>query len=510
MNKTINNNHNSNAITQSDLTKQPKGLLILFFAEIWERFSFYGIRALLVLYMTKQLMFSDVQAYGIYGAYGAMVYGASIIGGYVADHLTGSRYTVFLGGIIITIGHFFIAVPPSYMGLTPTDTLFIGLALIVMGTGFFKSNIAVLLGQLYQKNDKRRDSGYTLLYMGINIGSFLAPILCGFVGENIGWHYGFSLAGIGMFFGLIIIYHGRKYLDVAGMHPAYTFQPSSWFGKNMKLVILMGTILSIPLFTYAIHHSEFSNYILNFFAVLSLVTILYCIYKSPKEEQKCLWTLLAMFPFITCFFACFEQCGTSMSLYADRYVDRSFVGFTIPTSWFLSINPAFIILIAPMVAGLWNKLSRINKNPLPPIKFALGLVQIGLGFATMLMAIRTTQLNTNASMWWLVLSYLLHATGELCISPMGLSMVSKISPARLTGFMMGCFYLSIAFSHLVAAAVAKLSSNPTGISASIENRALLIEGFYKAFEVSFYLATVSGLVLFLISPLFKGVFQRHQ
>ena len=510
MYQAVNVNHNSLLITDDNINKQPTGLLILFLAEIWERFSFYGIRALLVLYMTKELMFNDTKAYGIYGAYGAMVYSASIIGGYVADHLTGSRYTVYLGGIIISIGHLFIAIPPSMIGLTPTDTLFIGLALIVMGTGFFKSNISVLLGQLYKANDGRRDSGFTLLYMGVNIGSFLAPITCGFVGEYIGWHYGFALAGIGMTLGMLIIYFGRRHLGDAGLLPVQIYQRNTIWGMDFKIVILMGTILCVPLFTYAIHHSEFSNYILNTFGILSLLTVFYCIFQSTSEERKCLWTLLIMFPFITCFFACFEQCGTSMSLYTDRYVDRNLLGFTIPTSWFLSINPFFIVLIAPLIALLWKKLAKIGKNPLPPFKFSLGLIQIGLGFAIMLMAIRSTQTNINASMWWIVLSYMLHATGELCIGPMGLSMVTKISPTRLTGFMMGCFYLSIAFSHLVAAAVAEVSSNPDGIANTIANRGLLIEGFYKAFEVSFYLAIVSGVTLLIIAPLFKEIFQRHQ
>jgi POT family proton-dependent oligopeptide transporter len=492
-------------------TSQPKGLFILFFSEMWERFSYYGMRALLVLYMTKQLMFSDAKAYGIYGAYGAMVYGASIIGGYIADHFTGSRYAVFLGGIIIAIGHFAMALPPFFSALPHEEILFIALAFIVVGTGFFKGNIAALVGQLYQANDPRRDSGYTLFYMGINIGAFLAPLACGYVGEKIGWHYGFSLAGFGMTAGLLIVYWGRQYLEDAGKTPILNEAKTSlpFDKKKMNALILVGSLLSIPLFTYVIRHSELSGYILNLFGILSVVLIIYFAFRSPLEERKCLLTLLVMFPFVMSFFACFEQCGSSMNLFADRHVNRTFLGYELPTSWLQSVNPMFIVLLAPFVAKLWTWLGKRGMDPLTPTKFSLGLLQAGLGFGALLIAIRGANADGMVSMWWLVLAYLLHTTGELCLSPVGLSMVSKISPPRFVGFMMGCFYLAIAFSHLIAAGVAKIASLPEECSVEVDRIASL-KGFYHAFEVLFYFPVAAGIVMFLIAPLLKGIFERHQ
>jgi POT family proton-dependent oligopeptide transporter len=488
---------------------QPKGLFILFISELWERFSYYGMRALLVLYMTKQLMFADGKAYSIYGAYGAMVYGANIIGGYIADNYTGSRYAVFIGGAIIAIGHFIMALPPFFTSMPIEGTLFIALSLVVVGTGFFKGNIAALVGQLYQENDPRRDSGYTLFYMGINIGAGLAPILCGYVGEKIGWHYGFSLAGVGMTAGLAIVYFGRRYLDEAGVileKDTLNKRPSRF---NINVLILVGSLLSIPLFSYVIQHSELSNYILNAFGVGAVLAIIYFAMQSSPEERKCLLTLLVMFPFVMSFFACFEQSGSSLNLFADRHVDRTILGYQIPTSWFQSVNPVFIILLAPIFAKLWTWLGKRGLDPLTPTKFSIGLLQAGLGFGALLMAIRTANVDGSTSMWWLVLAYFFHTTGELCLSPVGLSMISKISPPRFVGFMMGCFYLAIAFSHLIATAVAKIASLPEGAEVDIDRLAAL-KGFYHAFEVLFYFPVAASAILLLLSPLLRGIFERHK
>lgn len=499
-------------IDQESITvkrRQPKGLYILFFSELWERFSFYGIRALLILYMTKELMLSDHRAYGIYGAYGAMVYGATLIGGYLADHFTGSRYMVFIGSIIIAIGHFSMVLLPA-QHFTDEHIMFISLSLIVVGTGFFKGNIAAMVGQLYEKNDEIRDSGYTLFYMGINIGHFLAPIVCGHIGETYGWHYGFSLAGIGMTAGSIIIYLGREHLPSDSSAPAKeNIKDSTWLDLTIKIIILMGALLAIPVFAYIINHSELSSVVLNVFGVISLVIVAYFIKSSNPEERKCLLTLLVMLPFVTSFFACFEQYGSSVLLFTDRHIDRYIFGYQIPTSTLQSINPIFIVILAPITVQLWKWLAKRNMNPLAPSKFSLGLLQAGLGFGALLIAIRSADATGMISIWWLVLAMFLHTTGELCISPVGLSMVSKISPARFVGFMMGCFYLSLAFAHLIAAAVAKVASSSQNFGPNSDMTASL-NGFYHSYEILFYFPVATSIIMLLIAPLFKDIFERHR
>lgn len=484
-------------------SSHPKGLAILFFAELWERFSFYGMRALLVLYMTSELLFHDAKAYGVYGAYGAMVYGSQIIGGYIADQFLGCRRAIYLGGIIIALGHLILSFATEM-------SMFMGLSFIIIGTGFFKPNISALLGKLYKKNDPRRDGGFTIFYMGINVGGLIAPLVCGYLGEVYGWHYGFGAAAFGMIAGIFVFVRGQKLLGDAGLPPnPERLDKGRFLGLTLNHIIIIGTLVTMPVFLYVLSHNEFTKFLLNFLGIGTLLYILYIAFKSSAEERKCLLTILFMLPFIMIFVASFEQCGSSMNLFADRNVDRFLFGWQIPTPWFQSLNPIFIIVCAPLFSGLWTFLGKRNLDPYTPVKFSFGLIQTGLGFGALLLGIQAVGASGYVPMVWLVLAYFFHSTGELCLSPVGLSMVTKLAPARFVSLMMGVFFLSFGFASYVAGLIATLASTPEGCSIEIDKSVALL-GYAYAFEVVFYSCIGSGLLIFLLSPLFKGIFKRHQ
>jgi POT family proton-dependent oligopeptide transporter len=481
----------------------PKGLYVLFFAELWERFSYYGMRALLILYMTKELLFGDEKAYGIYGAYGALVYGAPLVGGYLADRYLGNRRAIYLGGFIIALGHFTLALPIQ-------SALYYGIAFIIVGTGFFKANVASLVGQLYEKGDPRRDSGFTLFYMGINLGGFLAPLACGFVGETFGWHYGFALAGFGMLLGILVLFWGRDIIKDVGFSPiGKKLDKPVFLGLSLfKITIILG-ILAAPLVALMVDHNHVLKHFVTIFGVGTLAMILYFIYVSEKEERKCLLTILVMLPFYMIFWACFEQAGGSMNLFAERNVDKMLFGWELKTSWFQSLNPFFIVTCAPLFTLLWDYITKKRgRDLLTSTKFALGLAQAGLGFGCLLIAIKTSTPEGYTAMIWLVLAYLLHSTGELCISPVGLSMVSKLSPARFASFMMGSVYLCISFGHYIAAFIARFFCECSEKDITTDKIASL-DVFYRIYETLFYFPLGAAVLALIIGYFTKGIFRRH-
>jgi POT family proton-dependent oligopeptide transporter len=397
----------------STVQKQPKGLYILFITEMWERFSYYGMRALLVLYLTKNYLdgglgFSDENATLLYGFFTGFVYFTPLIGGWLADNYLGQRRAITIGAIIMMLGQFCLAAQQS------TQFLYIGLFLLIIGNGFFKPNISTLVGNLYKPGDNRRDSGFTIFYMGINLGAFLAPLLTGFLAVNYGYRFGFLAAGIGMALGtLIYSIYGNRFLGDLSKTPASRAKTNSE------------------------KHSQ----------------------PLTKEEKNHTWVIIILVIFCTVFFAGFEQAGSSMTLYTEKYIDRSVFNYIIPTEWFQSVNPLFIIILAPIFSSLWLNLSRKGKNPSIPLKMGLGMILLGLGFVIMLGAIvqrggDIADENVKASMLFLIGTYFLHTVGELCLSPIGLSMVTRLAPLKLASLLMGVWLLTSFFANIIGGFIA--------------------------------------------------------
>ncbi len=431
----------------------PGGLYTLFFTEMWERFSYYGMRALLILYMTRQILYGDSQAYGIYAAYGALVYATPFIGGVIADQLLGYRKAIILGAVLMAIGHFLMAIESS--------VFFYGaLAFLIIGNGFFKPNISSMVGGLYKPEDPRRDGGFTIFYMGINLGAFLAPLACGLLGELLGWHYGFGLAGVGMVLGLIVFIKGQHRFEATNGAPP---NPEKLYkmlipGINRERLIYLGTFILTPLIGLLVWNYHLMTYILTPFAVVVFLGILAMSFSFEKIERERVWVILILAFFSITFWAFFEQAGSSITLFTDNNVNREVLGFEVPTSVFQSVNPLFIIIFAPIFASLWVALGKRNKEPNTTIKFALGIIQLGLGFGVFVLGAQMAGPTGMVALVFLLFGYLLHTTGELCISPVGLSMVTKLSPTRIVSMVMGAWFLSFAMAQHVGGIIASLTS----------------------------------------------------
>lgn len=421
-------------------SNHPPGLSYLFFTEMWERFSYYGMRAILVLYIVKHLEFSDRDAGQIYGAYTGLVYLTPLLGGYLADKYLGSRNSIFLGAIVMAIGHLFLAIDSIPFFLT-------GLLFLVLGNGFFKPNVSSLVGRLYDSNPKQKDSGYTIFYMGINLGGFLGPLVCGSLGEKIDWHLGFGSAALGMCFGILIFYLGRNlFLD-----------PVRKPEKNPNLIVTkIQTSESHPI------------------GILD---------RSNLSHPGNIWAIYTLSFFSIFFWVAFEQAGSSMNLFADRVVDRNLWGKEIPASLFQALNPVFILLLAPVFAFLWRYLGSRDLEPDTSAKFAIGLALLGFGFLSLVAGSYQVDQYGTCHFGWLVMAYFMNTLGELCISPVGLSLVSRLAPKDQTGFYMGIWFFSTALAHYIAGFLAGISSD---------------FGFTSYFFYFVILSFASGLTLLLL------------
>ncbi len=442
----------------------PPGLRTLFFTEMWERFSYYGMRALLVLFMTATmaeggLNMDDATATAVYGLYTAAVYLAALPGGWIADRLLGAQQAVWYGGIVIMLGHFTLAIPA-------VPAFYLGLVLVVLGTGLLKPNISAIVGELYPQHGSGKDSGYTIFYMGINLGALLGPLVCSALGESdrFGWHYGFAAAGIGMLLGLIQYRYSRSQLRDAGLYPAHLRSGAGiegaprygWLCVGIGLGLLLVTLLLAvggALSFDAVALAQGSTYL------LSAIVILYFAYifrygRLTGEERRGVAAIVILVIAAAIFWSGFEQAGSSLNLFAQRYTEREWLGFVIPAGWFQSLNPLFILILAPFMAALWVNLGRRNLDPSIPVKFALGLIQLGLGFFVIFLAARLVAGGDSVLPTWLLLTYLLHTTGELCLSPVGLSAISKLAPKRYLSQMMGIWFLGAALGNLIAGLLA--------------------------------------------------------
>ena len=468
----------------------PAALFILFFSELWERFSFYGMRALLTLYIVHELLWGDSRAYEIYGAYGALVYATPILGGYLAEKYLGYRKAIFWGGILMMLGHFTLAIPHEI-------AFFTALALLIMGNGFFKPNVSSFVGEFYGIKDPRRDEAFTLFYMGINVGAFLAPLTAGAIGEIEGWHYGFGLAGIGMFIGLLFFAWGHY----KGIFKDKGLPPEAVREKPYDMWIYIGSVLLLIPIAFLVNLGEFTGQMVIAVGIFGVLSLLYIALKSDKIQREKLFVLIILFVFTALFWSFFEQAGSSINLFTNRNVDRTLLGFTIPTTAFQSVNPLFIILLAPLFTMLWDRLSRANIDPPAPYKFALGLLQLGAGFLILGFSKHFASPEGLVPLLFLIGAYFLHTTGELCLSPIGLSLVTKLSPAKLVGFVMGVWFISSAVAHAMGMFIAKLTA--IDVHAGTETVSLIdsLSIYSEVFTQVGLIAVGSAILLFILSPI---------
>ncbi|WP_066554726.1 peptide MFS transporter [Croceicoccus bisphenolivorans] len=470
----------------------PRGLFVLFYAEMWERFSYYGMRALLILYLTKFWLFNDGKANLIYGAYTSLVYITPVLGGYLADRWLGQRKAVLFGGIVLAFGHLFMAYEGMQGATDPTvkqadfaiNVFWLALALIIVGSGFLKANISVIVGQLYRLTDTRRDAAYTIFYMGVNVGAALGTILVGYLGETIGWSWGFGLAGIGMVAGLIIFVIGKPALKGQGEPPAVLTRT-----KEMRLYAV--GIASVAVIWGLIQYQDVIQTLLIITGVGMLAFTLYEAFKLPKEPRERIFAILFLIALNPVFWGLFEQAGGSLSLYTDKFVDRGGV----PTSLFQSINPIYIVIFAPLFAALWQFLGKRGLEPSTPAKFAIALFQVGAGFLVFTWGAGTGNPAVMTSVVFVFLIYLLHTTGELCLSPVGVSAMTRLAPLHLGSFIMGAWFYMTAVGNFVAGKIGEATGGESGEMS--KELTLSIYG-----QIGWWTIGI-GVVVLLLSPIVK-------
>jgi len=450
----------STDVTDTSFFGHPKGLQTLFLTEMWERMSYYGMRGLLVLFLTATVTeggfeMTESTAFAIYGLYTASVYFMGLPGGWIADRLIGSQKSIWYGGIIIMCGHICLAIPNS-------GSFYIGLILLVLGTGLLKPNITAVVGQLYSSKDERRDAGYAIYYMGINIGSLIGYTLCGWLAESIGWHYAFGAAAVGMAFGLVYFYLTTDNLRGAGAEPAALMSPEgqkkSWTGIAFFLVILtvVTALMLVGKLSFdPVTVSEITAYVFLAIFVLYFFWI-YLAGNLNEVEKKGMWAILLVCIASACFWSGFEQAGSSLNVFGRDLTDRTVFGYEFPTTWLQNANPGFIILLTPFFAAMWINLGKRMITPGYGLKCAVGLIIMGLGFVVMYFAAKVlgTSETGRVASYWLIMTYFLHTVGELCLSPIALSAISKLSPKRFMAQLMGLFVLTYAIGNIIAGLMA--------------------------------------------------------
>lgn len=469
----------------------PSALFTLFFAELWERFSFYGMRALLVLYMTEKLFKAmeagqaDTRAYGIYAAYGALVYAMPVLGGMIADKFVGFRKAILFGGALMALGHFTLGLEGAIFEGNMT-IFFLSLAFIIVGNGFFKPNISSFLGTFYEKDDIRKDGAFSIFYMGVNIGAFLAPLWCAYLSkhESFGYHWGFGLAGVGMIVGLLVFWMNMKNFGDKGLPPSSDINTTKYLGLS---------VLFVPLALLLLTYNSSVGVILLAIIAAVLGYILYysfeLINKGNKVDGQRLWVVVVLFFFHALFWALFEQAGSSLTLFAERYINRHGV----PAAQFAALNALYIILLAPVFSWLWIKLRKAKREPSTPMKFVLGLVQLAIGYGIIVFGAKTFGVDGGlVPLIFLFLMYFFHTTGELSLSPVGLSMVTKLADEKIVGFVMGAWFLSISFGHEIAGQLAKMTASTEGAAAQG------IEAFANTYW-TWGVLVVGGATLLLLS-----------
>ena len=482
--------------TTTDFLGHPKGLFVCFATEMWERFSYYGMRALLILYLTKHWEFTDATSYLIYGAYTSLVYIMPVFGGMLADQILGSKKAVTYGAILLVFGHLGMTVESN------EQIFYLSLALIVSGVGFLKPNISTMVGALYEEGDPRRDSGFTIFYMGINIGAFTATLLCGYLGEQVGWAYGFGAAGIGMLFGLIIFLWGQKYLEGLAEPPSNKYL-QKMNGISYESWAYISGIFMVLVTWFLVQNSQVVGQLLGGFGAIFIgAWLLYALFRCAPDERDRLIVVGILILFSLIFWALFEQAGSSLNILTDRGVNRVIFGWEVPASMFQSLNAGFIFTIAPLFAMLWIALAKRNMEPSTPIKFSIGIILVGLGFLALVYGMRSSE-GLQTGVFWIILIYLLHTLGELCLSPVGLSSVTKLSPQRIVGFMMGMWFFASAAGNYVAGLIARATaSDSSGVSNDVFDLTQK-QSFMDVYTDVGLMAIGCGIFLAILTPILK-------
>jgi len=517
---------NPQAPASAELFGHPKGLYVCFFTEMWERFSFYGMKALLLLYLVKYHLFSDDTGYNLIGAYGGLVYAVPVLGGLVADRWLGMRKSVLLGGVLLCLGHFGMAFEGQQASIVNGEIIrdqqalqyfYFSLALIIVGVGFLKPNISTIVGRLYPDNDPRRDSGFTLFYAGINLGAFIAPLLCGWLGETYGWKYGFGLAGVGMVAGLITFVRGQKYFygHAEPENPARLKQKVLglvrrevliYFGALGAVIIVWGLVqANSVMLTLASWLPQVSPVVLLMHTVTICLTtgIIWFMLRhcNAIERHRMLVLLVLIFGGLV-FFTLYEQTYGSWILFSDRLMNREAFGIEWSASQLSALGAMFILLLSPIFAWLWPRLERSGLNPGKPVKIALGILVAGLSFWILVYSIDHPESNGFVSLWWLVLAYFVLEVGEMMLSPIGLSAVTQLSMPRVVSLMMGAWFLGTSYSEVLAAQLGKLSvvQKAEGVNVSMADA---MAGYHGLFELLFWAGIGFGVLFLLASPILK-------
>jgi len=474
----------------------PKGLFVLFFAEMWERFSYYGMRALLIFYLTQHWLYSDGEASVIYGAYTALVYITPVIGGYLADRWLGQRKAVLYGAVLLTFGHFLMGFEgDGGQDAASLNIFWLALAFIIVGSGFLKANISVIVGQLYPRTDVRRDGAYTIFYMGINLGAALGSILCGYLGQTYGWSYGFGAAGFGMLLGLIVFVIFKPLLLGRGESSDPAKLSSTVMGIKFEWLLYLSGLVAVAIVWWLVQNQSVVGTLLGVAGgILVLYVLGTAVIKLPAEDRDRIFAAMFLILGSILFWALFEQAGSSLNLFTDRHVDRGGV----PASVFQSINAIYIVLLAPLFAGLWTWLGRKGMEPSTPVKFGLAMMQLGLGFLVLKWGAEAVGMENATPVIFIFLIYLFHTTGELCLSPVGLSAMNRLAPAHMASLIMGTWFFASATGNFAAGLIASAtgSENASGEGAGKE-LVMSVYGTIGLYAIGF------GILVVVVSPLIK-------
>ncbi|HYD13143.1 MAG TPA: oligopeptide:H+ symporter [Allosphingosinicella sp.] len=481
------------ASRKKEVFGHPKGLYMLFFAEMWERFSFYGMRAILVFYLVQHWLYTESVGNGVLGAYGALVYITPVLGGYVADRYLGQRKAVLFGGILLAIGHGLMAVEGDGGQSDPTINVFwAALAFIIVGSGFLKANISVMVGQLYPRTDVRRDGAYTIFYMGINAGAAIGTLLVGYLGQKVGWGYGFGLAGIGMLTGLIVFVLGKKLLNGAG-------EPARPLSRQAEFMLYGIGIASIAVIWVLIQNRDVIQMLLLVAGILLLGYVLYQAFKLDKIPRERIFAILFLIALNPVFWALFEQAGGSINLYTDKFADTK-----IPASLFQAINPTYIILLAPLFASMWVALARRGLEPSAPAKFGLGLLQVGASLTVFVWGANAFGIESRLAdgtvvfltpIIWVFILYFLATTGELCLSPVGLSAMNRLAPSFMASLIMGAWFYTTAVGNFLAGKIGEATGGHSGEMVQATT--------LSVWNMVGWIAIGVGVVVLLLSPIVK-------
>jgi len=492
--------------SEINTTGHPKGLYLLFFTEMWERFSYYGMRAIFILFMTKMLLMSNKDASNIYGSYTGLVYLTPLLGGYLSDRYLGNRRSIITGGILMAIGQFMMFFSASTTGASAISMMWAALTCLIVGNGFFKPNISTMVGQLYPQGDRRVDGAFTIFYMGINLGAFFSPLICGSLAEKVDYKWGFFAAGIGMVIGLLTFLASKNKLlkgptgDSIGM-PVKKLDATA-IGMIVGSIALIFFLLNFK----GLFHLDADPIGWLIYGAMIIMPIIILSDKSlTKEEKSRIWVIFILAFFVIFFWSAFEQAGASLTIFADQQTNRNLGSYTMPASYFQSVNPLAIIILAPLFSVIWGWLGKRNLEPASPRKMAYGLLLLCIGYLVIAFAVHGVDSSVKISMWWLIALYLLHTMGELCLSPIGLSMVSKLAPLRFGSLLMGTWFLANAAANKLAGTLSALI--PPGAGEAVKAGPVVypsvlgyhITNLYEFFMVFIIMTGVASAILFVLS-----------